>query len=81
MKSNTKSSITLPPAELKLVEELMKKFKATTKVEIIRKGLRLLKESTDREQLRAAYREASRQTRKEALEIPELLDEGMSKWK
>lgn len=63
MKSNAKSSITLPPAELALVEELQARLGARSKVEVVRRGLRLLKESTDRESLRAAYRDASRATR------------------
>jgi Arc/MetJ-type ribon-helix-helix transcriptional regulator len=63
MKSNTKSSITLPPEELKLVKALQKKLKAKSKVEVVRRGLRLLKESTDRESLREAFRRASLSTR------------------
>lgn len=63
MKSNTKSSITLPPDELRLVVALQAKLKAKTKVEVVRRGLRLLKESTDRESLRQAYRQASAATR------------------
>ena len=63
MKSNTKSSITLAPEELKLVVALQAKLKAKSKVEVVRRGLRLLKESTDRESLRVAYRRASLATR------------------
>jgi hypothetical protein len=63
MKSHTKSSITLPPAELKLVVSLQAKLKARTKVEVVRRGLRLLQEATDRESLRDAYRKASGATR------------------
>jgi len=59
MKSNTKSSITLPPEELKLVLALQKRLKAKTKVEVVRRGLRLLEEVTERERLREAYRSAS----------------------
>lgn len=59
MKSNTKSSITLPPAELDLVLSLQHKLKAKTKVEVVRRGLRLLADVTDREALRDAYRRAS----------------------
>lgn len=62
MKSNTKSSITLPPAELALVVDLQAKLKAKSKVEVVRRGLRLLKEVTDRESLREAYRRASAAT-------------------
>lgn len=64
MKSNTsKSSITLPPDELKLVNGLMKTLGAKSKVEVIRRGLRLLKETTDRQELRKAYLTASESTR------------------
>jgi hypothetical protein len=63
MKSNTKSSITLPPTELALVEELQARLGARSKVEVVRRGLRLLKEATDRESLRSAYRAASASTR------------------
>jgi hypothetical protein len=60
MKKNTKSSITLPPKELELVEGLLKATGAKSKVEVIRRGLYLLKSQTDREALRAAYANASR---------------------
>lgn len=63
MKSNTKSSITLPPSELELVNSLKKRLHAKSKVEVIRKGLQLLKESTDRQALRNAYKKASEATR------------------
>ncbi|HVT45563.1 MAG TPA: hypothetical protein VMT00_14380 [Thermoanaerobaculia bacterium] len=63
MKSNTKSSITLPPEELKLVRSLQARLKAKSKVEVVRRGLRLLQEVTDREILREAYRKASLATR------------------
>ena len=81
MKSNTKSSITLPPEELKLVLELKAKLKAKTKVEVVRRGLRLLKEMTDRESLREAYRRASLATREslssEMAELDDLVSEGL----
>lgn len=81
MKSNTKSSITLPAAELELVNGLMKKLKAKSKVEVIRQGLRLLKENTDRRALRAAFQEASFATRavsqSEMEEMDELSSEGL----
>lgn len=58
MKSNTKSSITLPPSELAMVNELMKKLKAKSKVDVIRQGLQLLKQTTDRAELAELYRQA-----------------------
>ncbi len=73
MKPNTKSSITLPSEELKLVVSLQAKLKAKSKVEVVRRGLRLLQEVTDRESLREAYRRASRDTRESlAVELKEL---------
>lgn len=66
MKTNTKSSITLPAEELKLVVALQAKLKAKSKVEVVRRGLRLLQEATERESLRQAYRAASKATRAHA---------------
>lgn len=81
MKSNTKSSITLPPAELEMVEDLQARLGVKTKVEVVRRGLRLLKEATDRASLRAAYREASAATRAtlaaEMQELDHLVAEGL----
>jgi hypothetical protein len=81
MKSNTKSSITLPPKELQLVLSLQSKLKAKSKVEVVRRGLRLLAEVTDRERMREAYRRASLATRKslaqELRELDPLVGEGL----
>jgi len=81
MKSNTKSSITLPPDELKLVHSLQMRLKARSKVEVVRRGLRLLQETTDRETMREAYRRASLATRKslarELKELDPLVAEGL----
>ncbi len=81
MKSNTKSSITLPAEELRLVTSLQLKLGARSKVEVVRRGLRLLKETTDRESLRQAYREASAVTRAataaELVELDHLTAEGL----
>ena len=63
MKLNTKSSITRPPEELKLVVSLQAMLKAKSKVEVVRRGLRLLQETTDGERMREAYRRASLATR------------------
>jgi hypothetical protein len=73
MKTHTKSSITLPPAELRLVRALQTRLKARSKVEVVRRGLRLLRETTEREALREGYRKASQATRRSlATEIREL---------
>ena len=81
MRSNTKSSITLPPAELKLVVSLQRKLGAKSKVEVVRRGLRLLKDATERASLREAYRRASKATRgmlsAELAELDELASEGL----
>lgn len=83
MKHNTKSSITLPRGELELVLSLMKKLGAQTKVEVVRRGLLLLQEKSDRESLRAAFHEASQKTRKklkmELEELEALTSEGLDK--
>ncbi|HEV8613757.1 MAG TPA: hypothetical protein VGQ73_09600 [Gemmatimonadales bacterium] len=83
MKKNTKSSITLPAEELKLVVTLQRKLGARTKVEVVRRGLRLLREASDRETLREAYRRASRQTREslaaELVELDQLSAEGLDR--
>ena len=84
MKSNTKSSITLPPEELKLVVSLQAQLKAKSKVEVVRRGLRLLQETTERERMREAYRRASLATRgslTEALkELEPLVRDGLDGW-
>jgi len=73
MKKNTKSSITLPREELKVVLSLQAKLRAKTKVEVVRRGLRLLQEATNRESLRDAYRRSSLATRSSlSHELPEL---------
>jgi Arc/MetJ-type ribon-helix-helix transcriptional regulator len=81
MKRNTKSSITLPPKELGLVLELKAKLGAASNVEVVRRGLRLLQEVTDRESLRESYRRASLATReslaKELDELDHLAAEGL----
>jgi hypothetical protein len=82
MKPNTKSSITLPPEELRMVLALQAKLKAKSKVEVVRRGLRLLRDVTEREALREGYRRASRATREslsqELSELDHLADEGLS---
>ena len=81
MKNNTKSSITLPAAELEMVTGLMKTLKAKSKVEVIRRGLTLLKETTDRKTLKLAFKKASEATRpalaSELEELDGLTGEGL----
>ena len=81
MRSNTKSSITLPIAELRLVRTLKARLRLTTNVEVVRRGLRLLAETTERKTLKDAYREASnaarRGSRREMAALDALADEGI----
>ena len=74
MKSNTKSSITLPRNEVRLVEKLQKRLKAKSKVEVVRRGLLLLEQSTDRLALRAQYEDGARRVRASTEEELEELD-------
>ena len=84
MSSNTKSSVTLPAAELKLVQALQVRLKAKTKVEVVRRGLRLLRDATEREALREAYRRASkatrRATRQDLAELEGTIEDGLEEW-
>jgi hypothetical protein len=81
MKVNTKSSITLPPNELKMVLGLMKRLGLKTKVEVVRQALLMLKEKLERENLRKSYEDASlkaRQSTKEGLaDFDHLTDENI----
>lgn len=81
MKINTKSSITLPPEEFDLVLELKAALHAKSNVEVVRRGLRLLKEVTDRESLRQTYRSDSLAVREsvkqEIDELDDLVAEGL----
>jgi Arc/MetJ-type ribon-helix-helix transcriptional regulator len=74
MKSTAaKSSITLPPDEFKLVTALKKRLRLKSNVEVVRRGLRMLQETTDRQALKVAYRTASRTIRgATAAELEEL---------
>lgn len=74
MKLNAKSSITLPAEELRLVKSLKAKLRARTNVEVVRRGLRLLAEATDRAALKDGYRRASRAVRAGTLEEIKALD-------
>ena len=65
-----------------MVLALQVKLKAKSKVEVVRRGLKLLREATEREALREAYRRASRATRaslsQELAELDHLAGEGLS---
>jgi hypothetical protein len=81
MKWNVKSSITLPPEEVRLVRSLKARLKLKSNVEVVRRGLHLLRETTERRALRDAYRAASRATReslaRELEELDHLSSEGL----
>ncbi len=74
MKLNTKSSITLPPDELRLVAALKARLRLKSNVDVVRTGLRMLKERTDRDELKAAYRRASLTTRRVGIDEVKDLD-------
>ncbi len=63
MRANTKSSITLPAQEFRLVKSLKARLRLRSNVEVVRKGLLLLQQTTDRAALKEAYRKASLATR------------------
>ncbi len=69
-----RSSITLPTEELKLVMALRGRLRLKSNVEVVRRGLRLLKETTDRKALKEAYRKASAASRRSTLEEIGALD-------
>ncbi len=77
MKQNAKSSITLPSDQLELVKKLKMRLRLKSNVDVVRTGLRLLEERTDREELKKAYRQASKATRRtngaEARELDDAL--------
>jgi len=67
-----------------MVLALQAQLKARSKVEVVRRGLRLLRDVTEREALREAYRQASRATRAslshELSELDHLAAEGITEW-
>jgi Arc/MetJ-type ribon-helix-helix transcriptional regulator len=81
MRAKPKSAITLPPKDLRLVLLLQARLKIKSRVEVVRRGLRLLLASTDRAALRGAYRRASRATRaslgSELVELDHFAAEGI----
>lgn len=81
MKSNAKSSVTLPAEELELVMKLKRRLRLKSNVEVVRRGLRLLQETTDRAALRESYRQASdavrNQNASDMKELDGLIDEGI----
>lgn len=82
MNSNVKSSITLPADDLRRVKRLKERLKLKSNVAVVRKGLRMLEEASDREALREEFRKASLATRRVLLEelneLDHLAGEGLS---
>ena len=80
-RSAAKSSITLPSSEFRLVTNLKARLGLKSNVEVVRKGLQLLEQATDRRAIKEAYRRASRATRAatrhEIDELDHLSDEGI----
>ena len=81
MKTNARSSITLPRQEVALVERLKRRTGDKSNVAVVRRALRLLQETTERERLREAFRSASLATRAsteaELRELDHLSAEGL----
>ncbi len=81
MRPNTKSRICLSPEELGLIVALQAELGAKSRIEVVRRGLQLLKDTTDRDSLREAYRRASATTRASVLveskELGHLAAEGL----
>ena len=81
MKMSARSSVTLPADEVALIGRLRRRVGAKSNVAVVRRALRLLEATTDREQLRRAYREASAATRgglvHELAELDHLAAEGI----
>ena len=83
MKLNARTSITLPPEDVALIERLKHRVGAKTNVAVVRRALCLLETTTDRDQLRRAYREASNATREslahKMADLDHLAGEGLDK--
>lgn len=77
MKKHTikKSSITLPPNELAIVKELLIKLNASSKVDVIRRALKMLKQATDARLLQEEFTTASLMLRESNREDMEELDD------
>jgi len=74
MKPRARSSITLPPSALRLVMTLKERLGLKSNVDVVRRGLRLLRQESDRRALRGGYRKASRATRSGVVAELEALD-------
>ena len=83
MKVNARLSITLPAAEVALIERLKPRVGAKTNVAVVRRALRLLESTTDRDELRRAYRDASHATQEpladDLADLDHLAAEGLDK--
>src|SRR5437879_2896634 len=81
MKSYTKSTVALPADELGRVKRLKAWLGLRSNVAVVRAGLRLLEETTDREVLRREFAKASAATREslrgELAELDHLSGEGL----
>ena len=58
-----RSSITLSAEEVARIERLKRRLGAKTNIAVVRSALRLLESTTNRDELRRAYRDASNATR------------------
>lgn len=71
----------MPAEELELIKALKDRLRLKSNVEVVRRGLQLLKETTDRAALREAYRKASAAVRaansSDLAELDRLSGEGL----
>ena len=74
MNLHAKSSFTLPSDEVALVARLKARLRAKSNVDVIRRALRLLDESSTRDVLQRQYREAALAVRDGTLLEVEALD-------
>ncbi|MGH9340527.1 MAG: hypothetical protein ACRD1R_13280 [Acidobacteriota bacterium] len=74
MNTNVKSSITLPADDLRRVKRLKERLQLKSNVAVVREGLRVLEEKSDREALGQEFRKASLATRQALFEELEELD-------
>jgi len=81
MKPHTKSTVALPADEISRVKRLKTRLGLRSNVAVVRAGLRLLEETTDREALRREFARASAATRaslrSELAELDHLSGEGL----
>ena len=72
--SLAKSSITLPPEEFATILKLKKQLACKSNVEVVRRGLTLLREHHERQELQRAYQHAAARLRSQTKKSLRLFD-------